>query len=161
MAGKTKDIAVVYRVNGTLDISVRDMGVRPRLGCIVAERQWEYVIKLRGTVLYKGTDLYTDKYHRHQEAALFLMRYFVPRNNNVRNDLPWIDTAGLSGVKAQWFLSDAQDFVAVHDLDTITEMGDVFAVLGDGSLAPFGEGGLAIHGDHLDHYRRLSEAATA
>lgn len=158
MAGIAKEIAVVYRVNGILDVSVRNMGVRPRLGNLVSERQWEYVVKMRGTVLFKGTDLYTDLYYRHQEAALVLLRYFVPIDGNVRNDLPWIDLRNLSGSKAQWFLSDYQDFMAVHSLDTITEMGDVFAVLGDGSLAPFGEGGLAIHGDHLDHYRRLNEA---
>lgn len=154
---KKADIAVTYRVSTTLDISVRNMGVRPRLGLSAAERQWEYTLKYKGTVLFKGTDLYTHQDALHQEAAATLLKYFVPQNGDM-STLPWIDVDNLtSPSKAGWFLSGYRPFKDVHELDYITEFADVFAVLGDGSLAPFDGNGLAIYGDHLDQYRELEE----
>lgn len=165
MAPKKAETPVAYRVNGILDISVRDMGVRPRLGMRTPERQWEYVIKLRGSLLFKGTDLYTDKDTLHSEAAATALRYFVPENGNLVEDLPWIDAheAARSASKAAWFMSDYRFFVDVVNsigITYITEFADVFAILGDGSLAPFGQDGLAVYGDTLDELRNASEPPT-
>ncbi len=153
MAAK-KDIAVTYRVNNTLDISVRNMGVRPRLGLTEPERQWEYVIKFQGTVLFKGTDLYTHADALHQEAAASALRYFVPLRGDLAS-LPWINVDEVAGGRARWFLANYRPFVDVYELSYITEFADVFAVLGDGSLAPFDGSGLALYGDHLDALREM------
>lgn len=158
VAPKKADIAVVYRVNGTLDISVRNMGVRPRLGMSNPERQWEYVVKYQGTIMFRGTDLYTDSDLTHQYAAAQLLRYFVPKDDDM-SSLPWIDVQEIakSPSRAGWFIANYKPFADIHWMDTITEFVDVHAVLGDGSTAPFGEGGLAVYGDHLDDYRELLE----
>lgn len=153
-----KDIAVTYRVNDTLDVSVRNMGVRPRLGLTTPERQWEYVIKFRGTLLFKGTDLYTHADALHQEAAASALRYFVPEESGL-SSLPWVNIDEVGGAKARWFLANYVPFKDVYHVTYITEFADVFAVLGDGSLAPFGGDGLALFGDHLDEFREAEARA--
>lgn len=159
MAGKKAQEAVVYRVNNILDVSVRDMGLRPILGA-EDERQWDYVVKYRGTVLFKGTNLYTSKDAVHKRAAAILLTYFVPENNDI-DTLPWIDADNLSPSQARWFISGYKQFTEVvgsYAIEYITDFADVFAVLGDGSTAPFDRDGMALTGDVLDAVREVNLA---
>lgn len=151
---KKPEISLTYRILGDLDITVRFLGKVARLGEAGIKANWAYEIKLNGSRLFSGADLYTDSMSTHSEAAGEVLWLHMP-NDGVP---PWFDVSKLKRSQMSWFLGDYRKFYALSaEYSNVAAMPDVFFIRGDGSAVPMNAYGMPLDGSVLGEMSEHTE----
>lgn len=139
---KKPEISLSYLIRGSLEVTIRFLGKVARLGEEGVKANWAYEIKLNGTRLFSGADLYTGTHATHAEAAAEVLWLHMPQADGVP---AWFDVPNLKRNQMAWFLTDFRPFFQlVAEVSTIAAIPDAMFVRGDGSLVPMDRYGIPI-----------------
>lgn len=143
---KTKEPTYTFVINEDVNLKVRRMSSRPRLGSLsTGENQWEYAINVKGKKLplFAGTDLYLEGSKGIYEAALMALWFHMPTKDN---GIPeWFDTEELQTPQFRWFLDTARKLsTAVENSQLIGQIPGVYMVNEEGHETHFDKDGWSI-----------------
>lgn len=158
------EVTVGFDVDGILSVHLRKVSENAtRLDMLDPETKWSYEVKVMGTTLFKGSDLFTPTYVGYGAAAIDLLGCIVSLDGTVNSNF---DPQSLNLKQLHWFTSTCRAYRPILTGDTrvfdLTLYPGVHLIDGRGGLVPFNEYGDPMDGSVLgeasDETKYLAEA---